>query len=127
MKPFNDELNIIMMNIYIWEMITGGKSFPCKTFLVRVINQLYICNVKEILTEPTRRFSHTNVIFKNTCHLQQDRTNPEYSIVLRKTYPSEEKKRLRGYARLSGLWVIATAGSITKGASLYLIFISSHR
>jgi hypothetical protein len=127
MKPVNDELNIIMMNIYIQEMITGGKSFPYKTFLVRVINQLYIRNVKEILTEPTRRFPHTRVIFKNTCHLQQGRTNPEYSIVLRKTYPSEGKKRLQGYARLSGLWVIATAGSITKGASLYLTFISSHR
>jgi ribosomal protein L30E len=62
-----------------------------------------------------------------TCHLQQGRTNPEYSIVLRKTYPSEEKKRLQGYARLSGLWVIVAAGSITKGASLYSIFISSHQ
>jgi hypothetical protein len=127
MKPFNDELNIIMMNIYIQEMITGGKSFPCKTFLVRVINQLYIRNVKEILTEPTKRFPHTTVICKNTCHLQQGRTNPEYSIVLRKTYPSEGKKRLQGYARLSGLWVIATAGSITKGASLYLTFISRYQ
>jgi hypothetical protein len=39
----------------------------------------------------------------------------------------EEKKRLQGYARLSGLWVIATIGSITKGASLYSIFISSHQ
>jgi hypothetical protein len=54
-----------------------------------------------------------------TYHMQQGRTNPEYSIVLRKTYPSEGKKRLQGYARLSGSWVIATAGSITKGASLY--------
>jgi hypothetical protein len=26
------------------------------------------------------------------CHLQQGRTNPEYSIVLCKTYPSEEEK-----------------------------------
>jgi hypothetical protein len=127
MKPFDDELNIIMMNIYIQEFIIGGKSFLCKTFLVRVINQLYIRNVREILTEPTRRFPHIKVSFKNTCHLQQGRTNPEYSIVLCKTYPSEEKKRLQGYARLSGLWVIATAGSITKGASLYLTFISSHR
>jgi hypothetical protein len=94
---------------------------------VRVINQLYIRNVKEILTEPTRRFPHTNVIFKNTYHLQQDRTNLEYSIVLRKTYPSEGKKILQGYARLSGLWVIATAESITKGASLYSIFISRYQ
>jgi hypothetical protein len=127
MKPFNDELNIIMMNIYIQEMITGGKTFPCKTFFVKVINQLYIRNVKEILTEPTRRFPYTNVICKNTCHLQQGRTNPEYSIVLRRTYPSEGKNRLQGYARLSGLWVIATARTITKGTSLYLILISSHQ
>jgi hypothetical protein len=59
------------------------------------------------------------VSFKNTCHLQQGRTNPEYSIILRKTYPSRGKKRLQGYTRLSGLWFIATAESITKGASLY--------
>jgi ribosomal protein L30E len=55
-----------------------------------------------------------------TYHPQQGRTNPEYSIILRKTYPSEENKRLQGYARLSGLWVIATVGNITKGASLYM-------
>jgi hypothetical protein len=103
MKPFNDELNIIKMKIYIQEMITGGKSFPCKIFLVRVTNQLYIRNAKEILTEPTRRFPHTKVIFKNTCHLQQGRTNPEYSIVLCKTYLSEGNKRLQGYVRLSSL------------------------
>jgi hypothetical protein len=54
-----------MMNIYIHGMITGGKSFLSKTFLVRVINQLYIRNVKEILTEPTWRFLHTNVSSKN--------------------------------------------------------------
>jgi ribosomal protein L30E len=62
---------------------------------------------------------HTQMLAPKTCHLQQGRTNPGYLIVLRKTYPSEGKKRLQGYARLSGLWVIATAGSITKGASLY--------
>jgi hypothetical protein len=50
-----------MLNNYIHEMITGYKSFLDKTILVRVINQLYICNIKEILTEPTRRFSHTSV------------------------------------------------------------------
>ena len=74
-------------------MITGYKSFLCKTFLVRVINQLYIRNIKEILTEPTRRFPHTSVSFTGSCHQQQGRTNPEYSIVLRKTNPSGGKKK----------------------------------
>jgi hypothetical protein len=73
---------------------------------------------KEILAEPTRRFLHTSVSSINTYHLQQGRTNPEYSIVLHKTYSSGGKKKLQGYARLSGLWVVATTGSITKGASL---------
>jgi hypothetical protein len=71
-------------------------------------------------------FSHISVSSTCFCHLQQGRTNPEYSIVLHKTYPSGEKKRLQGYARLFGLWVIVTAGSITKDASLYSIFINNH-
>jgi hypothetical protein len=93
---------------------------------MKTLNNLYICDIKKILTEPIRRFPHTSVSSKCSCHLQQGRTNPEHSIVLRKTYPSEGKKRLQEYARLSGLWVIATAGSIIKGASLYSIFISGH-
>jgi hypothetical protein len=125
MKPFGDELNIIMMNIYIQEFIIGGKSFLCKTFLVRVINQLYIRNVKEILTEPTRRFPHTSVSLSApvTCNrVEQTLSTQLYSARL-----TRQKKRLQGYARLSGLWVIATAGSITKGASLYSIFISRYQ
>jgi hypothetical protein len=57
---------------------------------------------------------------------QQGRINPEYSIVLRRTYPSGGKKILQRYVGLSGWWVIATTTSITKSASLHSIFISSH-
>jgi hypothetical protein len=70
---------------------------------MEVLNKVYVRNVKEILAEPTRRFPHTSVCSINTCHLQQGRTNPEYSIVLRKTYPSEENKSLQRYVGLSGL------------------------
>jgi hypothetical protein len=104
----------------MYEMITCYKSFSfVKHFFVKGLNELYVHLVKEILAEPTRRFSYTNVSSLNTCHLQQGRTNPKYSIVLHKTFPSGGKKRLQGYARLSGLWVLATAENITKGASLY--------
>jgi hypothetical protein len=36
------ELNIIMKNIYMHEMITCYKSFFWKTFLVEVLNKLYV-------------------------------------------------------------------------------------
>jgi hypothetical protein len=93
-----------MKDIYIHEMITGHNSFLVK-HLVEVLNKLYVRNIKEILTEPTRSFFHTSVSPTCPCHLQQGRTNSEYSIVLCKTYPSGGKKRLQGYARLSGLCV----------------------
>jgi hypothetical protein len=60
---------------------------------MEVLNKFYIRIVKEILIEPTRRFPHTSVSFLSTCHLQQGRTNPEYSIALRKTYPLGGKKK----------------------------------
>jgi hypothetical protein len=46
-KSFNDKLNIIIKNIYIYEMIIGYKSFLWKTFLVEVLDKLYVRNVKE--------------------------------------------------------------------------------
>ena len=60
----------------------------------------------------------------STCHLQQDRTNPAYSIVLYKTYPSGGKKRLQGYVMLSGLWVIASMEALLTRASLYSISLA---
>jgi hypothetical protein len=46
-KSFNDMLNIIMKKIYIHEMITGYKFFLWKTFLVEVLDKLYVRNVKK--------------------------------------------------------------------------------
>jgi hypothetical protein len=94
-----------MMNIYIQEMITGGKTFPCKTFLVRVINQLYIRNVKESLAEPTRRFPHTNVSLSApvTCNMvEQTLSTQLYSARLTR---QEKRKDSKDYARFSSLWV----------------------
>jgi hypothetical protein len=85
---------------------------------VETLNKLYVCNIKEILSEPTRRFPYTSVNSLNTYHLQHGRINPEYSIVLYKTYPSEkikDSKDMHGY-RACGF--IASAGSITRCASL---------
>ena len=66
--------------------------------MIRVINKNYDRNIKEILGEPTRRYPHTRVI--SSIHLSPTTggINPEYSIVLSKTYPIGEKKRLQGYA-----------------------------
>jgi hypothetical protein len=93
---------------------------------MEVLNELYVRNVKEILAEPTRRFSYTRSALSApvTCNrVEQTLSTQLYSAILTR---QEERKRLQGYARLSGLWVIVTAGSITKGASLYSIFSSSH-
>ena len=57
-----------------------------------------------------------------TCNrVEQTLSTQLYSTRLTR---QEEGKRLQGYARLSGLWVIASAGSITKRASLYLILLA---
>jgi hypothetical protein len=84
---------------------------------VEVLNKVYVRNIKKILTELTRRFSHTSINSINTCHLQQGRMNPEYSIVLRKTYSSEEKKDSQNMKGYLACGFIASAGSITKSAS----------
>ena len=55
---------------------------------MRVINKNYDRSVKEILSEPTRRNPHTKV--SSSVHLSPaigGNKNPEYSIVLSKTYP----------------------------------------
>ena len=88
------------------------------------MNKNYDHSVKETSLSPPGGFRTQVSALASTCHLQQGRTNPEFSIVLRKAYPSGGKKRLQGYARLSGLWVIAFAGSITKHASLYSISLA---
>ena len=61
---------------------------------MRVINKDYDRSVKEILSEPTRRNPHTRV--SSSFHLSPATggINPEYSIVLSKTYPIGEKIRL---------------------------------
>jgi hypothetical protein len=93
-----------MVNIYIQDMIADYITFLHKTFS-EGLNKHYDRSVKEILSEPIRRFPHTRVSSTCSYHLQQGRTNLEYSIVLHKTYPSGGKKRLQEYARLSDLWV----------------------
>ena len=71
---------------------------------MRVINKDYDRSVKKILAEPTRRNPHTRV--SSSLHLSPatGEKNPEYSIVLSKTYPTGGKKRLQGYARL--MWLV---------------------
>jgi hypothetical protein len=83
------------------EIITGYKKN-----IIRVLNKVYVHNIKKILAEPTRRFLHTSVSSINTYHLQQGRINPEYLIVLCKTYPSEGNKRLLRICR--AIWLVAS-------------------
>ena len=71
---------------------------------MRVVNKNYDRSVKESSLSPPGGSRIQVSALASAYHPQQGRTNPEYSIVLRKTYPSGEKKRLQGYARLSSLW-----------------------
>ena len=92
---------------------------------MRVINKHYGRSVKGILSKLTRRFPHTRVRSRYppiTCN----RGNKTLSTRLysARLTQQEKNKRLQGYVRLSGLWVIASAGSITKRASLYSILLA---
>ena len=111
------------MNIYIQEILADCTSFLIKP-LVMVINRHYGRSVKGILSEPTRRFRHTRVSSMYppiTCNRGNKTLNTRlYSARL----TDMRKIRLQGYARLSGLWVIASAGSITKCVSLYSISLA---
>ena len=116
--------SINIADIYIQEMLTDFTSFLKKTF-TRVINKYYDRSVKGILSTPTRRFPHTRVSFRYpplTCN----RGNKILSTRLysARLIRQEENKKLQGYARLSGLWVIASTGSITKRVSLYSILLA---
>jgi DNA-binding transcriptional regulator YiaG len=54
-------------------------------------------------------------------YLQQELTNPEYSIVLRKTYPTKRKKIVQGYAGLREVVKLekrSFAEKLTTSASL---------
>ena len=94
--------------------------------LVRVINKNYDCSVKEILSEPTRRNPHTKV--SSSLHLSPaiggNKTLSTQLYSARLTQQEERKysKDMQGYLACG---FIASAGSITKRASLYSIFISS--
>jgi hypothetical protein len=93
--------------------VADYKLFFPNIILVKVINKLYVRNIKEILAEPTRII---------TCYLQQGRINSEYSIVLCKTYPLEGNKRLQGYARLGSLHLQETLLNVRP----YIQFYYSH-
>ena len=91
---------------------------------MRVMNKNYDRSVKKSSLSPPGGI-HTQVsTLASAYHLQRGRTNPEYSIILHKAYPSGGKKRLQGYAGLSGLWVYCIDRSITKRASLYSILLA---
>jgi hypothetical protein len=89
---------------------------------MKVLNELYVRNVKEIFAESTRRFLHTRLDLSApvTCNrVEQTLSTQLYSARLTR---QKERKRLKGYARQYGLWVIATTGSITN-VHLYIQFL----
>ena len=61
---------------------------------MRVINNNYDHSVKESSLSPPGEIHTQGSALTSTYHLQQGEINPEYSIVLSKTYPTGEKKRL---------------------------------
>ena len=80
---------------------------------MRVINKNYDRSVKEIFFEPTRRNPYTRVSY--SIHLSpatgENKTLSTQLYSARLTQ-QEENKRLQGYARLSGFWVIASAEAL---------------
>ena len=93
---------------------------------MRVINKNYDRNEKEILAEPTRRNPNTKVSF--SLHLSpatggnKTLSTQLYSARLTRQEERKDSNDMQGYLTCE---FIAFAGSITKCASLYLIFINS--
>ena len=110
------------MNIYKPDMIADHKTFLLK-LLVRVINKHYGRSMKGILSEPIRRFPHTKVIYHPSVTCNRGNKTLSTRLHSARLIRQEKNKRLQGYARLSGLWVIASTGSNTKRASLYSILL----
>ena len=116
--------SINVVYIYIQEMLADFTSFLIKTFS-EGINKYYGRSVKGILSESTRRFLYIRVSSKYppiTCN----RGNKTLSTRL---YPArltqqQKNKRIQGYARLSGLWVITSVGIITTRVFLYSILLA---
>ena len=61
---------------------------------MRVIVKDYDHSVKESSLSPPGGIHTQESALASACHIQQGEINPEYSIVLSKTYPTGGKKRL---------------------------------
>ena len=55
-------LSANMRNIYIHGMITGCKSFPLQKHFVKILNKLYVSNVRKSSLSPPGGF-HTQKAF----------------------------------------------------------------
>ena len=128
MNRVTAELNIYLWRdeILIYKLWQQIIKLVFRKYLVRVINENYDRSVKEILSEPTRRNPHTRV--SSSIRLSPARGGNKtlstqlYSTRLTRQEERKDSKDMQGYL-VCGF--IASAGSITKRASLYLIFISS--
>ena len=105
-------------------MTTDYNTFIHKKNLVRVINKNYDHSIKEILSEPTRRNPHTKVSF--SIHLSPTTGGNKilstqlYSARLTRQEERKDSKDMQGYLACG---FIASAGCITKSASLYSILL----
>jgi hypothetical protein len=103
MKPFNDKININKVNFYKPKMRTNCQYLLCKTFGESFNKYTLLRIVKEILAEPTRRFSHSSVSLSThvTCNrVEQTLSTQLYSARLTR---QEKRKDSKDYARFSGL------------------------
>ena len=57
-KMYITSLSANMRNIYIHGMITGCKYFPLQKYFVKILNKLYVSNVKKSSLSPSGGF-HT--------------------------------------------------------------------
>jgi hypothetical protein len=93
---------------------------------VKVLNKLYVRNVKETSLSPPGNF-HTQVSAPKTpvtCNrVEQTMSTQLYSAGLT---CQEERKGSKDMQCYLAREFIAIAGSFTKGASLFSLFINSH-
>ena len=96
--------------------------FSYKTFS-EGYKQLYDRSMKGILSEPTRRFPHTKVIYHPsiTCYRGNKTLNTRlYMARLTRQKKVKDSKDMQGYL---ACWLIALAGRITNSASLCSMFL----
>ena len=96
--------------------------FSCKAFS-EGYKQHYNRSANGILSEPTRRFPHTKVVYHPSVTYNRGNKTLStrlYSVRLTRQKKVKDSKDMQGYL---ACWLIALAGRITNSASLCSMFL----